>query len=204
MSNYENESEILTNRHVCEVVQNGGKVIFTNGERHLIKSLKKDSDHDLCIIVVPTKAKNKASIASTRPLFYEEATISGHPSLLPNVVTKGHFSGTQLIEVFVGIRECTKEEESAAYDMCAFFGGMPVIETYESVLVTATIMAGSSGSGVYNSNGELAALAFAGTRGLSYAYVVPYEFVITFVSQNTKGKNRATFTSPNYAQSLGS
>jgi V8-like Glu-specific endopeptidase len=43
-----------------------------------------------------------------------------------------------------------------------FVGGIPDIMQYDSTLVTATIMPGSSGSGVYNENKELAGVVFAG------------------------------------------
>ena len=44
-------------------------------------------------------------------------------------------------------------------------------------------MAGSSGSPVFDHNGELAAMVFAGQGGLSYAFCVPSEAIWTFVGQ---------------------
>jgi S1-C subfamily serine protease len=73
---------------------------------------------------------------------------------------------------------------------CALFGVMPIIVTYNSTLVTGLIMPGSSGSAVFNKDGEISALIFAGAQGLSYGFVVPYEYVRDFVTtelKNAKG-----------------
>jgi len=82
----------------------------------------------------------------------------------------------------IGIRPCNEAEASGPLSIaCIIFGGMPVVKSYESVLVTATIMPGSSGSGVYNSSGELAGVVFAGSKDFGYAWTVPYEQVLNFL-----------------------
>jgi hypothetical protein len=119
---------------------------------------------------------------------YELATVSGHPALLPNVVTQGHFSGNKIIDVFLGMRKCSKselEDEQLGF-ICFFFGGLPQIRTYEAVLVTATIMPGSSGSAIYNGKKELSAVVFAGSGEIGYAYAVPYEYVLNFLNEEVK------------------
>lgn len=185
ISTTNNESKILTNRHVCEVATNGGKVTSTNGESHLIKSMYKSNQHDMCMIIVAGNFKHKVNLASSSPELYSDAIISGHPNLLPNVVSKGHFSGNQIIQVMMGFRDCTAEEASddKLSLVCMFFGGLPIIKTFEAVLATAMIMPGSSGSAVYNSDKELSGLVFAGSGGMSYAYIVPYEYVSSFVNE---------------------
>jgi len=50
-------------------------------------------------------------------------------------------------------------------------------------LVTATIMPGSSGSGVFNEDMELSGLAFAGSGDLGYAWTVPYEDMMYFLNK---------------------
>lgn len=185
-----NQSIVLTNNHVCEAVQDGGNVVTNSGDKFLITSYAKSQYHDLCLVYVQSDLGISAKIAKAAPKLYTPATISGHPNLLPTVVTKGHFSGIKQIDVFTGIKKCTAELlENAGDDLkmlCMFFGGIPVIKKYDAMLVTAMIMAGSSGSAVYNDSNEISGLAFAGSDGLSYAYVVPYEFVTNFLENEPK------------------
>lgn len=116
-------------------------------------------------------------------MIYEKATVSGHPNLLPNVLSSGHFSGNKIIQVLTGFRKCDEKDlrDPEIGILCRFFGVLPVIKTYETVLVTAMIMPGSSGSGIYNSNMELSSLVFAGSRNMGYAFSVPYEFIGNFL-----------------------
>lgn len=183
-------SLILTNKHVCEVVKNGGLVITTAGKKHAVVSFKQSELHDLCLIKVKANLKTNTKIASYPPAMFEDATVSGHPSLLPNVITKGHFSDTVIIDVMTGFRDCTdedrKNEDQGVQFFCALIGKLPIVRRYESVLVTATIMPGSSGSGVYNSSNELSGVVFAGSGELAYAFTVPYEYVEFFVEFEQK------------------
>lgn len=177
-------SIILTNNHVCEAIMDGGVVTTTKGKQTLIVTYNPDYLHDLCLISVAEDLGVSAKVAKHAPKPYSEATISGHPALLPNVVAKGHFSGKKIIQVLVGFKPCTKElleENPDVAGVCMFFGGMPLVKTYESILVTAMIMAGSSGSAVYDNNGDIAGLVFAGSGDLSYAYTVPFEYVSMFL-----------------------
>jgi hypothetical protein len=181
-------SSILTNNHVCEVIANGGIVTTTKGKQTLVVSYSPDSLHDLCLVTVAEDLGVSAKVAKHAPKPYSEATISGHPALLPNVVAKGHFSGKKIIQVLIGFKKCTPqmlEETPELNGICGFFGGLPIVKTYESILVTAMIMAGSSGSAVYDNNGDIAGLVFAGSGDLSYAYTVPFEYVALFL--NGKG-----------------
>ena len=185
IANMNDESFILTNRHVCEVAKNGGRVISTQGQNHLVKSMRKSETHDLCVITASGNYGKSSKIAESGPATYDDSIISGHPQLLPNVITRGHFSGTQVIQVFTGVDKCTDEDmaDNKMGMLCFFFGGIPVIKTYETVVSTAMIMVGSSGSAVYNSSGEISGLVFAGSGGLSYAYIVPFEYVKAFLSK---------------------
>lgn len=198
-----NETKVLTNSHVCHVVEHGGLVTTTYGETHAVKTYKKDDHHDLCLIKIAAKLKSSATLANEAPKLYEEATISGHPNLFPNVVSKGHFSGTKIISVFTGIDKCSEDEMKNEPGICFFFGGMPSIKTYESVLVTALIMAGSSGSAVYNANKEVAGLVFAGSGDLSYAFIVPFAYLKSFVYEDITGAFQ-DYSLPNYKMILTS
>lgn len=178
-----NKTLILTNKHVCGVVANGGLIKTTRGEEHTVLDYRESITHDLCLITIASKLPGRVNLANSAPKMYDHAIVSGHPALLPNVITEGHFSGNRVISVFLGFRTCTKEElkDDNLALVCIFFKGLPVIRSYETVLVTATIMPGSSGSAVYNSSKELGGLVFAGSGDIGYAFVVPYEFIVNFL-----------------------
>lgn len=197
ISSKEGKSTVLTNGHVCNVAISGGLVKTSDGSKHTITSFKKSKVHDLCLITVAAKLPGRVALADSSPDMYELATVSGHPALLPNVVTQGHFSGNKIIDVFLGMRKCSKDEleDDQLGFICLFFGGLPQIRTYEAVLVTATIMPGSSGSAIYNSDKELSAVVFAGSGELGYAFAVPYEYVRNFLNEEVKTLKASV---PNY------
>ena len=194
LRSYASESEILTNSHVCEVIENGGMVI-TEKSTHRVTSYYQSNAHDLCIVKVAANLGMDTPVAQKAPESYTQATVSGHPRLLPNVVTKGHFSGRESIEILTKIRPCTADDMNGAdVVLCAAIGGIPVITRYEAQLVTALIQPGSSGSAVFNDEGEISAVVFAGAGGLSYAFTVPYEQVANFVFRESV---LADFKKPN-------
>ena len=195
-------SLVLTNSHVCGVVEDeGGKVTGQAGS-FAVTEYKKSETHDLCLIRVSGNLEGGVTLAKRPPqAYYEPALISGHPALYPNVKTVGHFSGRQNVSVLVGFKPCTDEDladpNKGMY--CIMLGGLPVIKQYDSILVTATIMPGSSGSAVYNSNYELSGVVFAGSGQLGYAWTVPYEYVRNFL---TKESRDIKFTKPSNVLNL--
>lgn len=181
-------SLVLTNSHVCGVVEEGGMVSGQAGS-FMVTSYKKSQVHDLCLIRVSGDLKGRVKIANRPPVPYKElALISGHPALYPNVKTVGHFSGRQSIAILVGFKACTDEDlqDPDKAGLCIMIGGLPIIKNFDSVLVTATIMPGSSGSAVYNSDMELSGVAFAGAGTLGYAWTVPYEYVKAFLGKEAR------------------
>lgn len=177
----QNQSSILTNKHVCGVVKKGGAVRTLNGVYQVVSYLESDRS-DLCLISIADDLGVRTNIANRPPSMYDHAKISGHPALMPNVISEGHVSGRRIIDVFVGMKPCTEEEQSSELGLiCLIFGGMPIIQSFESTLITATIMPGSSGSGIYNSDNELIGVVFAGQGDLGYAWTVPYEQVLNFL-----------------------
>jgi len=175
-------STILTNGHVCKVVENGGVVRTETGDYQVV-AVRESKLSDLCTLKVAANLGTNTSVSGTAPQFYDKALISGHPALMPNIVTEGHFSGRKIITVLTGMRPCTEDEakDEKTGLICAFFGGLPVIKSYESILVSATIMPGSSGSGVYNIKQELSGVVFAGQGNIGYAWTVPYEQLVNFL-----------------------
>lgn len=176
-------SLVLTNAHVCEVVKNGGIVHKENGNKFAVQSFRQSQLHDLCIISVPGDLKGNVKIASRPPFLLEGSVVSGHPRLLPIITSLGHFSGKEVIQVMVGLRDCTEEEKSDPKTImfCAFVGKLPIVKSYESQVVSNLIQPGSSGSAVYNSDGELSSVIFAGSGDIGYGFAVPYEYVSEFM-----------------------
>ena len=181
MSSSESLSTVLTNNHVCEAVKNGGLVSGNDGE-YTITSLKQSKQHDLCLVSVNGNLHASTKLSSKAPKSMDEALISGHPNLLPTIQTKGHYTGRVVIPIMIGVMPCQPGEKNP---YCMAFGIKPQLRYLESVIVSATIMPGSSGSGVYNSKHELTNLVFAGHSGdgLSYAFVVPYEYLDNFLNK---------------------
>ena len=177
------ESLVLTNSHVCGVVENGGVVSGRAGQ-FMVSGYKHSEHHDLCLLKVEGDLRHNTKIANRPPVdYYERVAVSGHPALLPNVKTYGHFSGRERIPIMIGMRQCTAEDakDQRKAFLCFFVGGIPIIKMYQSQLVTATIMPGSSGSGVYNKDMELSGVVFAGQSQLGYGWIVPYESMKNFL-----------------------
>ena len=182
LSSSKNSSKILTNAHVCEVVAKGG-IVRSDTARGIVKSYKVSEVHDLCLITTNNNFKVNTVVAQETPELYQDAAVVGHPALMPTIVTKGVFSQKELITVVVGSRPCTDEEKSDSRTnvICFFMGAMPLVRTFEAQVVSSTIMPGSSGSPVFNMNGEISGLVFAGSGNFGYAYVVPFEYISNFL-----------------------
>lgn len=193
------ESLVLTNAHVCKVVVGGG-VVHTSRGIVSVADYKLSNVHDICMIRVRADLGVNTEIAEKAPNSYDKAVVAGHPALLPTIVTEGHFSDKMHINVLTEIRECTAEEfESPLGIFCILLGGIPVIKTYETIPVSATIMGGSSGSGVFDKDGKIAGLVFAGSGQIGYAFIVPHEYVKHFVEtemHNIRYINPSNKTSP--------
>lgn len=177
-------SFVLTNNHVCEVVKNGGFVITDNNTKYLVVSYRQSKLHDLCLITVDGNLGVETNVSSDAPFLYDAATVSGHPSLLPTIITSGHYSQNIIGQIMVGVKPCSVEDYNGPYGIyCIFMGGLPIIRSYEMTVVSATIKPGSSGSAVYNSNGEITNLIFAGSGELGYGLAVPYPYLVNFLSK---------------------
>lgn len=181
-------SFVITNSHVCEVVKNGGLVHRENGKQATVVKYRQSKIHDLCLIEVDSNLEAFTQLAIKPPFDLEQTIVAGHPRLLPLIVNYGHTTNKQTIQVLTGARECTEAEKTDPNTLlfCMIIGKVPLIKSYESMVVSNLIQAGSSGSGVFNSAGELEALVFAGEGAMSYGFTVPYEFVANFLNNEVK------------------
>lgn len=178
---YENASHILTNKHVCRLIEQGGVVDY-NKKQYLITHYKKFEQHDLCIVRIATNLNINLKVAESLAKVSSISVVSGHPSLLPHIVTVGHLSEREDIDLITGIKPCTKQDLEENALECLFFGGKPLIKTLDSQLISNLIKPGNSGSSVFNENGEIIGVVFAGAgRDFSYGYIVPQLYVLFFV-----------------------
>lgn len=181
ISSEKDQSKVLTNAHVCGLLKSGG-LVRTDTQKGVVKSYQVSNIHDLCLVTVNTNFHVNTVLAPSEPDVYEDAIVSGHPHLLPVIVTRGIFSQKELINIMINVRPCTPDEaindRTAIY--CNLLGGIPIVRSFEAQVVSATIMPGSSGSAVFNKEGEISGLVFAGSGDFGYALVVPYEYINGF------------------------
>jgi len=183
-------SYVLTNRHVCHVVENGGVVRTTTGD-YQVTSYVESQVSDLCLIYLPADLKQNTKLAKSEPKVFSPSKVSGHPALMPTIISMGHFSERQIITIMTGTRPCTPvdAEDPVNNLYCSFFGVVPVLKSYDSQLVSSTIMPGSSGSGVYNNNNELSGVVFAGSGEFGYGWIVTYDQVKAFLNVESQNSN---------------
>jgi S1-C subfamily serine protease len=177
-------SAILTNGHVCDVAKHGGLVHTYDGKKHLIVGYSKSARHDLCLAFVQEDLGYNSIMAKTPPRVFDYAMAVGHPRLLPIIATEGKFSEKKIINVMKGMRECAAVEFSDPNLIlfCLLAGGLPEIRKYETIVVSALVEDGSSGSAVYNSKGEIAAVIFAGRDEPNFGFAIPFEYIYEFVT----------------------
>lgn len=191
LDSFNSESHILTNAHVCGLLKKGGKII-TNNQVYLATGYKISEAHDLCLVRIAYNLGIRTVLAKHKESLYSEVVIAGHPNLLPLIVTRGHMSERMNVRIITGSKPCTQENIKTMTDylFCALFNMIPIIKTFETDVTSATILPGSSGSGVFNSSGELIGLAFASnSRELNYAMTVPYEYLVFFLKEESKLKD---------------
>lgn len=169
-------STVLTNKHVCRLVEQGGYVEQA-GNFHEIKSYKKFPDHDLCLVKIDHNFNVELKISKSMAKSSDTVYVSGHPSLLPHIVSRGHLSDNLKIRLIVGLKDCAKPSF-----ICSVLGGSPIFQTFDSQVVSNFIMPGSSGSAVFNDDGEVVGVVFAGMGELSYGFIVPQKYILYFLT----------------------
>jgi len=183
LSSANGESKILTNAHVCELLVGGG-IVSSDKVKGMVKYFQVSGIHDLCLVTTNNSFHISTVLSEAEPEVYDTAIVSGHPHLLPNIITRGHFSQKEIINVLVGFKPCTIEDvtNDKLVEYCNQLGFIPIIRPFEAQVISATIMPGSSGSAVFNEKGEIAGLVFAGAGDFGYGFVVPYEYISNFIN----------------------
>lgn len=178
---YSNATHILTNKHICRLIEPGGVVDY-KGKQYLITHYKKFKNHDLCLVRIAANLGVNLEVAEELAKESTPSIVSGHPSLLPHIVTVGHLSERKDLELIVGMKKCSKQDIEDTPAVCAYFGGKPVVEVMDSQLTSNLIKPGNSGSAVFNPEGKLIGVVFAGdSRDFSFAYIVPQIYLLYFI-----------------------
>ena len=175
-------THILTNKHICQLIQVGGRVFTDDGASYPVNSFRVYKKHDLCLITVLKDFRVNIKVADKAPEVYSASIVVGHPALLPSIITPGHFSQVRSIHLMVGMLPCDGTEKDEDAMSCAFNGGKAQVVELQAQVTSSTIMPGSSGSGVFNEKGELSGMIFAGNPGLSYGMMVPWEYIHDFLT----------------------
>lgn len=179
-------SLILTNSHVCAILARGGSVVSWKGE-FAVHSYIKSKQHDVCLVKVRENLGVDNKIAKDDVEFGDTTVVSGHPTRLPAIIARGHATNKMTIRLVTGVKQCSSSDWQNAPMFCLIFGGMPIIQTLESRVISNIIAPGSSGSGVFNSSGEIVGLVFAGQgRSLSRGFIVPHAYVRSFIREVVK------------------
>jgi S1-C subfamily serine protease len=186
LSSSSSESTVLTNKHVCEIAKSGGLLVNTSSnESFMVVSYIEYPLHDLCLITVAADLHGR-TVVSNRPLeMLEPVLVSGHPLLLPTIQSGGHYAGDLIITVMTGLRACTEEDmkDPGTALGCVFSGGFtPAVSRFQSIVISSLIQPGSSGSAIYNNNGEIVGVIFAGRGDLGYGMGVPLAYVRNFLA----------------------
>lgn len=185
LRSYENTSYILTNKHVCKLLETQEGLV--TGVLGSVKAIKyKTSElHDICLLAVAKNLEVSTTVSKVSAKFGDKLIITGHPFLLPTIISEGLSSTTLEVSVAEGLKPCTGEEGEDAI-ACMLFGGIPIVVVREALVGTNLISPGNSGSAVFNESGEIVGLAFAGSGELSRALIVPREFIVNFLSNEVK------------------
>lgn len=190
LSSTSSASYVLSNRHVCQGMVPGGTVTTAKGMKSRIAAMKISKVHDLCLIKVNRNLYLSTKVAKSESQAGESSRVVGHPHLLPQIEAQGQFTGFMDVTMMVGVEPCTEEDLKTGDPMedlgrameCMFLGGKPIVETFETQAISSIIAPGNSGSGVFNDDGELVNLVFAGIGGsLSHGITVPNGYVRSFL-----------------------
>jgi len=174
-------SIVMTNMHVCVSLQKYGGFVRHNNRHVKISRYKISETHDICIAMVRENLRVSSDLARHAPRKYDKLIGSGHPRGEPLTINKGTLTERMNILIMYGYKPCEVDDLS---DMCLRYGVTEDVREMDSQYVSYLSAPGSSGSGVFNEQGQLVGLVFAGMgKDFSHSYIVPYEYILEFLQE---------------------
>jgi S1-C subfamily serine protease len=181
---FSGKSYTLTNSHVCagarEGVMEARKWGAQRGAR--LRVLDVSDTSDLCLL---------ETVGASEPLRlgYEleanqPVVVIGHPHLQPLTPSAGVALERDTTSMYVDLApsECTGPAKKIE-TVDTIFGSQSVcVFTLRSMLTSAVIYPGNSGSPVLDSDGLVVGVVFAGDRRSNYGVIIPLEDVADFLS----------------------
>lgn len=170
----------VTNNHVCELAE-GGKMraVWDNGRSVLIDVLEVDREHDLCIMD-GLPLMEGLELGKQELDVYDPAFIIGHPRLAPNTFSEGLVRERLNMDIIMGYGDAEScRAQKLKYKLVNGWLGPEGVcyEEYDAFDTSIKGYPGNSGSPVFNFDGQVVGVIFAGnniTNDMSY---VPLEFL---------------------------
>ena len=158
---------IMTNRHVCEVAQNGWLVVKQgkNGKGIFKRVIYKDNKHDICLIEGDRRLD---PLEIGKGLYIGESMhIVGHPGLRALTVSNGEYIGNYIVKLVDDSAKTREQCHGTIQELPPFLQSLYGIEfvclkSFLSYSTTAVAYGGNSGSPVVNKYGNVIGILFAG------------------------------------------
>lgn len=178
---------VLTNKHVCEIADLVPQLFvkFDDGSRPVpVVVREKSTETDLCIIDLPLD--HAPLPLGKHPMQGDLSIVIGHPHLRPLTPSEGVITAadTELeMQNGVPVEQCNgKRMRIESY--ISFFGRPEkvCIATYHAHMISARTEPGNSGSPVFDAQGEVMGIAFAGGYGGAYGAIIDIDEIRSFIA----------------------
>lgn len=172
ISNTDEHSYVLTNQHVCDMRDKAAySLTLTNGIRVDAKYVSIDPFADICLLKTKQNIP-KVVLAENNAVRGDRVLTIGGPDGVFPVITDGHISGYYNIHM-----KKDSEEDDGEFEV-----------NFRCQLMSAPIYQGSSGSPVFDVNGEVVGIVFAVRDRQEIkehiVFIVPISEVIRFLDRS--------------------